>query len=124
MSSLSMPGARPHNTEESSSPAGVDCPKCHTHLPNLAEYCLHCGAHVVPAPMQHTRGEQNHWRVGALVCMVIGVACLLGALLTSAFFGQQTVLDWQAVQLWRIEWLLAGIALFALARFLQSESRK
>lgn len=123
MSSLSMPGAH-SRPEDASQVVGVDCPKCHTRLPSLAEYCLHCGAHVVPAPMQHARGEQNHWRIGALICMVIGIVCLLGALLTSAVFGQQTVLDWQAVQLWRIEWLLAGIALFVLARVLQAEQKK
>lgn len=123
MSSLSMPGAHPH-TDDASAPAGVDCPKCHARLPKLAEYCLHCGAHVATSPMPHVREDQNHWRVGALVCMVIGIVCLLGALLTSAVFGQQTVLDWQAVQLWRIEWLLAGIALFVLARVLQAEQKK
>lgn len=123
MSSLSMPGAHPH-AEDASQPIGVDCPKCHARLPQLAEYCLHCGAHVAPVPMQHAQEGQNHWRVGALVSMVIGIACLLGALLTSAVFGQQTVLDWQAVQLWRIEWLLAGIALFVLARVLQAEQKK
>lgn len=123
MSSLSMPGAHPH-TEEPTAPAGVDCPMCHARLPNLSEYCLHCGAHVVPAPLQRVVEPTNHWRVGALVCMVIGISCLLGALLTSVVFGQQTVLDWQAVQLWRIEWLLAGIALFVLARVMQAERKR
>ena len=28
-------------------------------------------------------------------------------------FSARTVLDWQAVQLWRIEWLLGAIAMFA-----------
>lgn len=123
MSSLSMPGAHPH-MEESSPATGVDCPKCHTRLPSLAEYCLHCGSKVTPAPMQRVHEHPNNWRVAALVCMVVGIACLLGALLTSAVFGQQTVLDWQAVQLWRIEWLLAGMALFVLARVLQAEQKK
>lgn len=122
MSSLSMPSAHPH-TEETT-PTGVECPNCHTRLPNLAEYCLHCGAHVAPAPAQRVHTAHNPWRVASLVCMIIGLACLLGALLTSAVFGQQTVLDWQAVQLWRIQWLLAGIALFVLARVLQAEQKK
>jgi hypothetical protein len=37
---------------------------------------------------------------------------MVAALLTGFIFSAATVLDWQAVQLWRIEWLLAAIALF------------
>jgi hypothetical protein len=30
----------------------------------------------------------------------------------SVFFSVRTALDWQAIQLWRIEWLLAAVAAF------------
>jgi hypothetical protein len=36
----------------------------------------------------------------------------VGALAVSVFFSARTVLDWQAIQLWRIEWLLAAVAAF------------
>jgi hypothetical protein len=36
----------------------------------------------------------------------------VGALAVSVFFSVRTALDWQAIQLWRIEWLLAAIASF------------
>lgn len=123
MSSLSMPAAQARNGDATQAAAGVECPKCHANLPNQSEYCLHCGAHVVPAPLPRIRAEANPWRTGALVAMVVGFGCLLAAALTSVVYGQQNVLDWQAVQLWRIQWLLAGVALFVLARVLQSESR-
>ena len=38
---------------------------------------------------------------------------MVGALTVSVFFSARTVLDWQAIQLWRIEWLLAAVAAFA-----------
>jgi hypothetical protein len=37
-------------------------------------------------------------------------------------FTARTPLDWQAVQLWRIEWLLAGIAGFAAGLLLKKTS--
>ncbi len=37
---------------------------------------------------------------------------MVGALAVSVFFSGQTALDWQAIQLWRIEWLLAAVAAF------------
>jgi hypothetical protein len=40
------------------------------------------------------------------------VLCVVGALAVSVFFSARTVLDWQAIQLWRIEWLLAAVAAF------------
>jgi len=30
----------------------------------------------------------------------------------SVFFSVRTTLDWQAIQMWRIEWLLAAVAAF------------
>ena len=49
----------------------------------------------------------------ALVAFLAGIFCLLGALAVSVFFTARTLLDWQAIQMWRIEWLLAAVAAFA-----------
>ncbi len=49
----------------------------------------------------------------ALVAFLLGVLCVLGALSVSVFFSARTVLDWQAIQLWRIEWLLGAVVAFA-----------
>jgi hypothetical protein len=48
----------------------------------------------------------------AVIAFAAGVLCIVGALAVSAFFSARTLLDWQAIQLWRIEWLLAAIAAF------------
>ena len=47
-----------------------------------------------------------------LIAFLLGVLCVVGALAVSMFFSARTLLDWQAIQLWRIEWLLASVAAF------------
>ena len=51
-------------------------------------------------------------RAASLVAFIAGLLCFLAAIFTGVFFTAATVLDWQAVQLWRIEWLLAAVAAF------------
>ena len=38
------------------------------------------------------------------------MTCMVAALLTGILYKTDTLVDWQAVQLWRIEWLLASSA--------------
>jgi hypothetical protein len=40
---------------------------------------------------------------------------------TGFLFSATTLLDWQAVQLWRIEWLLAATAIFAAGFLLKKK---
>lgn len=46
----------------------------------------------------------------SFVCFVLAVGCLVGAALMGAIYRTDTLVDWQAIQIWRIEWLLAAIA--------------
>lgn len=48
----------------------------------------------------------------SMVALILGCACLIAAAITGFLFNATTLLDWQAVQLWRIEWLLAAAAMF------------
>ena len=48
----------------------------------------------------------------ALVSFAIGLLCVAGAIGVGLVFTVQTTLDWQAVQVWRIEWLLGASASF------------
>ena len=57
-------------------------------------------------------GERLGLTTPALIAFLLGVLCVVGALAVSVFFSVRTVLDWQAIQLWRIEWLLAAVAAF------------
>jgi hypothetical protein len=50
--------------------------------------------------------------IPAVVAFLAGIVCVAGALLVGIVFTARTALDWQAIQMWRIEWLLAAIAAF------------
>ncbi len=98
--------------------------RCGTEFLVSALYCHACGAsRPDPGASAHTfaipgladlvsLGERLGLTTSAFIAFVLGVLCLVGALAVSVFFSARTVLDWQAIQLWRIEWLLASVAAF------------
>ena len=55
----------------------------------------------------------------AVIAFLLGVFCVVGALAVSVFFSPRTALDWQAIQLWRIEWLLGAVAAFVAGSLLK-----
>jgi hypothetical protein len=57
-------------------------------------------------------GERLGLKTPAAIAFFLGVLCVLGAFAVSVLFSSRTLLDWQAIQLWRIEWLLAACAAF------------
>ena len=57
-------------------------------------------------------GERLGLTTAAAIAFLLGVLCVVGAMAVSVFFSARTLLDWQAIQLWRIEWLLASVAAF------------
>ncbi len=105
---------------------------------DLVEACDRCGTEfIVGARFCHTCGAGRAGVTGAarlrenavvaqfaslaerlglsslpLVAFLIGILCMVGAVGVGVVFSARTVLDWQAVQLWRIEWLLAAVAAF------------
>jgi hypothetical protein len=98
------------------------CP-CGTEFIVSSIYCHACGAKR-PDPDAMRTLEIPGWaefaslsdRLGltmpAAVAFLLGILCILGALAVSVFFSPRTTLDWQAIQLWRIEWLLGAVAAF------------
>ncbi|HUN87452.1 MAG TPA: hypothetical protein VMU28_01600 [Terriglobales bacterium] len=51
--------------------------------------------------------------VGSLIASIFGAAFAIAALAVGFFYSTTTLTDWQAVQTWRIEWMLAAIMAFA-----------
>ena len=93
-----------------------------------ARYCHICGADRVPDMGLRPHGfnlvewldfatirERTGLGTAALVLFVIGLACAAAAIAVGFVYTTNTVLDWQAVQLWRIEWLLGATAAFLAA---------
>lgn len=48
----------------------------------------------------------------SLLAFVIGLACALAAVGCGFIYSQRNVLEWQAVQIYRMEWLLGAVAAF------------
>ena len=48
----------------------------------------------------------------SLIAFMIGLGCILGMLGVSLFYKASNLAEFQAIQMWRIEWLLAAIASF------------
>ena len=48
----------------------------------------------------------------ALIAFIVGLGCVAGAIGISLFYKASTLAEFQAIQLWRIEWLLGATAAF------------
>ena len=57
----------------------------------------------------------------SFIALILGCACLIAAAVTGFLFTATTLLDWQAVQLWRIEWLLGASAMFVAGVLLKKK---
>src|SRR5882724_2173223 len=104
------------------------CPRCQTEFILDARFCHSCGCGR-PSPELRkswtTYLEFHNIKQGAivvrqalglplppLVCFLIGVFCLAGALFVGFVVPSDGVTDFQAIQYWRMEWLLGGVAAF------------
>lgn len=58
----------------------------------------------------------------SFIAFVVGMACVAGALLVG-LLTEKTLIDWQAIQMYRVEWLLAATASFVLGILLKKQNR-
>jgi vacuolar-type H+-ATPase subunit I/STV1 len=109
------------------------CQECGTDFVLGSRFCYVCGADrhanlganaitglhawIDFASLRETLGQSN----ASLVALVMGFACVIAAIVTGFVFTATTLLDWQAVQLWRIEWLLGAVAMFAAGFLLKKK---
>lgn len=108
------------------------CEECRTEFIVSSRYCHCCGASrplgttqeaEIPGLTEFTAlGKRLGLATPSLIAFLFGSLCLLATLSVGILFTARTPLDWQAVQLWRIEWLLAGIAGFAAGLLLKKTS--
>lgn len=99
------------------------CPRCGTESVAGSRFCHVCGAEHQDrfAPRRllwarfldiHRLQERLGMSLVSLISFSVGIICTLAAIGTGLVFTATTVLDWQAVQIWRIEWLLGAIVAF------------
>lgn len=105
------------------------CDRCGTEFIVGARFCHNCGAsRPEPSRLQDTAGvfpltglgTALKLSTGAVIAFLLGIVCVLGAVSVGFVFNAKTTLDWQAVQLWRIEWLLGAVAAFIAGCLLKS----
>jgi hypothetical protein len=97
--------------------------RCGTEFIVSSHYCHACGTSRPDLNAARTLeipglaelawlGERLGLTTPAVIAFLVGILCVAGALAVGVFFSARTVLDWQAIQLWRIEWLLGAVAAF------------
>jgi hypothetical protein len=57
----------------------------------------------------------------SLIAFILGLGCVAGALLVG-LLNAKTLVDWEAIQFYRVEWLLAAVASFAAGILLKKRS--
>ncbi len=99
------------------------CWRCGMDYAVGARFCHVCGSDRDPRPtlVQSKLVDSRRWSVAGVrhrlglsaACFIFflaGLGCMVGAALTGVLFRADTFVDWQAIQSWRIEWLLAATA--------------
>jgi len=69
----------------------------------------------------HAIKDRTGLSTGSLIAFVVGLACVAGALLVGLLTAK-TLVDWQAIQFYRAEWLLAATASFVAGILLKKQS--
>jgi len=109
------------------------CDGCRTEFILGSRFCHSCGtsrpesqsarALEIPGWTELTAlGKRLGLNTPSLAAFLFGVLCLAGAVAVGVIFTARTALDWQAIQFWRIEWLLAAIAAFGAGCVLKKSS--
>ena len=58
----------------------------------------------------------------SLIAFIVGIGCLAGAVGVSFFYRASNLAEFQAIQMWRIQWLLAATASFVAGILLKRPS--
>jgi hypothetical protein len=119
------PPAHPtHATDAPPSMHGqLICAQCGSEFITGARFCHVCGAERESLAgsmvarwariLDFTRIREGlELSLGSLIAFIVGIGCILAAISIGLIFSAATFQDWQAVQIWRIQWLLAGAAAF------------
>jgi len=111
-----------------------------------ADVCEGCGSEfIIGARFCHVCGTSRteavsvtpHWMevldfdhirnvlglsAASLVAFIFGMACVIVAVAVGFIYSAKTLVDWQAVQTWRIEWMLAAVVAFVAGILLKKSS--
>ncbi len=117
---------------EAAEPIMVEvCDRCGTEFMVGSKFCHDCGAARQPRANSsaaqgwiraldfirvlefHNVKEWLGLPMASLIAFFAGLGCLLAAVAVGVIYSVQTLADFQAIQSWRIQWLLAALVAFA-----------
>lgn len=107
------------------------CDNCGTEFVVGSRFCHVCGGERQAVQATNRWAEildfENirqglGFSTGSLVAFIVGVVCVVAAVMTGMVYSANTLVDWQAVQTWRIEWLLAAAVAFIAGILLKKEA--
>jgi len=94
------------------------CSHCGTEFVVRSPYCRMCGWQSETYETQelstaskldfHALRRRLNLSTAALICFIAGLGSLIAAATVGFIYSANTLVDWQAIQIWRIEWLLAA----------------
>jgi uncharacterized membrane protein len=111
------------------------CDGCGTEFMVGSQFCHICGANrqqAVAAPSSrswaaylefHNIKQGLGLSTGSLIAFVIGITCVLGAIAAGLIYSERNVLEWEAVQIYRIQWLLASAVSFVVGILLKKSQK-
>jgi len=126
---------RPAQEQLQAAPTSVPmCAKCGADYVIGSRFCHVCGAGrderarssagfaekfamIVRVP------EALNLSVASTVLFSLGIFCAIAGIAVGFIYSAQTLVDWQAVQVWRIEWMLGSLIAFVAALLLKSSGR-
>jgi hypothetical protein len=98
------------------------CERCGTEYMVGARFCHSCGTGrasslgVVQTVVSHLDfqniREKLDLPIGSLVAFLIGLGCVFAALSVRIVYTPQRLVDWQAIQIYCIQWLLGAFVAF------------
>jgi hypothetical protein len=112
-------------------PAMVDvCDRCDSEFMVGAKFCHGCGAarkrtldsysgHIWTRSLDLLQALEfqnvKEWlglSIASLIAFFAGVGCMLAAIAVGMIYSVQNLADFQAIQSWRMQWLLAALVFF------------
>ncbi len=106
------------------------CQGCASEFMVGARFCHVCGTsratksaagavHAWMQPVEFLRALEfqsvKDWlglSIASLIAFFTGMGCILAAIVIGLVYSVQSLADFQAIQLWRLEWLLAALVAF------------
>lgn len=127
---------RPAQEQLHATPASTPmCAKCGADYVIGSRFCHVCGAgrdervrdrstaFVEKLAMIAQLPELLKLSVASTVLFALGVFCAIASVAVGFIYSAQTLVDWQAVQIWRIEWMLGSLIAFVAALLVKTSGR-